>query len=75
MLRKPAQALAVLIAASTAAVSLTAAPAMASSWKALEVYATSAACNRAGKNVVEPGWAQDYKCLWDSPGFMLWVLS
>ena len=75
MLRKPAQALAVLIATSAAAVSLTATPAMAATWWAAEVFATSAACNKAGHNVVDPGWAEKYKCTWDSPGFMLWLYS
>ncbi|GAA3561185.1 hypothetical protein GCM10022419_047280 [Nonomuraea rosea] len=75
MLRKPAQVLAVLIATTATAVSLTAIPAMAASWKPYRVYSTSAACHTAGKNITEPGWAEKYKCEWDSPGFLLSLYS
>ncbi|MFC7386950.1 hypothetical protein [Sphaerisporangium rhizosphaerae] len=75
LLRKSAQALALLIVAATAGVSLTAAPADAASWRLYQVYADSETCNAVGEAAVYVGKVKKYKCLWDSPGFGLWFYS
>jgi len=67
------QAIATLIAATAAAVSLTATPANAASWKLEEVFSSSSECSSAGDAYVRVHYAQKYKCLWDSPGFGLWL--
>ncbi|WP_405146758.1 hypothetical protein OG589_05505 [Sphaerisporangium sp. NBC_01403] len=73
MRRKPGRAVAVLIATAAAAVSMAATPAMAASWKLVEVFPTSGECYSAGDAYVRVHYAQKYQCKWDSPGFGLWL--
>jgi len=75
LLRKPAQTLAFLIVAATATMSLTAAPAHAASWRLYQVYADSETCHAVGDVALDVHNAKKYKCLWDSPGFALWLYS
>jgi hypothetical protein len=67
---------AVLIGAAAAATSISVAtPASAAPAKRLiyAIYQTSAECRAAGDALVRVAYARDYQCLWDSPGFALWV--
>ena len=72
-LRKPALALAALIAMTAATLGLTAVPASAASWHYYQAYATSASCKAVGQFALASGKADKYKCLWDSPDFALYL--
>ncbi|WP_424534167.1 hypothetical protein ACOZ38_28110 [Sphaerisporangium viridialbum] len=72
MRNKTGRAVAVLIAATAATMSM-AIPADAASWKLIEVFRTSASCHAAGDAYVATHYAQKYRCDWDSPGFGLWL--
>jgi exo-beta-1,3-glucanase (GH17 family) len=37
------------------------------------IYPTSGECRAAGDALIYAKYARDYQCLWDSPGFALWV--
>jgi hypothetical protein len=39
------------------------------------IYPTSADCKAAGNALIRAKYARDFKCLWDSPGFALWVTT
>ena len=51
----------------------TASPALAAKWFLYSVYGNSASCQAAGEALVDTGYAQRYKCEWDSPGFGLYL--
>jgi hypothetical protein len=73
MHRKPIRVIAFLIASTAATVALVAPPASAASWTEVEVFSSSSECRSAGDAYVHVHYAQKYKCLWDSPGFGLWL--
>jgi hypothetical protein len=84
MQRKLTRGLTVLIGGAAAAASLSmASPAFASSATPSStsahliyaIYPTSAECRAAGDALVRVKYARDYQCLWDSPGFALWVYT
>ena len=67
---------AILIGTVAAATSISVtAPAFAAPAKHLlyAIYPTSEECHAAGDALVRVVYARDYQCLWDSPGFALWV--
>ncbi|GAA3671157.1 hypothetical protein GCM10022224_039240 [Nonomuraea antimicrobica] len=71
LLRKPAQALAVLAGVMAATVVATGTPANAASWHPYQVYKEYYTCASVGAYAVNSGKAQKWKCDWDSPGYLL----
>ncbi|WP_405146760.1 hypothetical protein OG589_05510 [Sphaerisporangium sp. NBC_01403] len=66
--------LAVLVAtAATVTTMSVVSPAFASSRVLYAIYPTSADCRAAGNALIRAKYARDFECLWDSPGFALWV--
>ena len=76
MSAKLKRGLAILIAAAATATSLgVASPAFASSRVLYAIYQSSADCRAAGTALIRAKYARDFDCLWDSPGFALWVTT
>ncbi|WP_371778362.1 hypothetical protein [Streptosporangium subroseum] len=48
-------------------------PANAASWSLYRVYASNSTCVSTGEAAVDTGYAQKWKCEWDSPFFGLWL--
>jgi len=42
-------------------------------WIAWKAYATHEQCRQAGRDMIGVGAVVDYKCEWDSPGWMLYL--
>ena len=63
------------VAASQATTNTVVSPATAESWYIYKVYALSSTCKEWGEAYTKTGFAESYKCLWDSPGYALWLDS
>ncbi len=73
--RMSAVLIAVLAGATTLSVASPASPAFASQRLIYAIYQTSDACKAAGNALIRAKYARDFQCLWDSPGFALWVTT
>ena len=60
-------------AASADTASASAGPVTTQSTWVVAVYATSAECRYEGSAMLVNKLIKSYQCLWDSPGFALWV--